>query len=179
MNGCNATQRAKIAEKVHKPPFGVNVINFELNGLTATIWVSWSHTGTKNYNSLIEVFKFIWYVERNKMHFCTYSVAFKWNHCIEWPVFSDIGLNFQSQGEKGRTSRKYNILIGSQVLLTHDLPFSHGHPLGSKGRFVNLFGNFSPLCARSSKCAKIGLSNTVVYVKNHLNLSKIYFHVQI
>jgi hypothetical protein len=27
----NAAQRAKITEKVHKPPLGVNVINFELN----------------------------------------------------------------------------------------------------------------------------------------------------
>ena len=30
-------QRAKIAEKVHKPPLGVNVINFELNGFNAFI----------------------------------------------------------------------------------------------------------------------------------------------
>ena len=27
-----ATQRAKFAKKVHKPPLRVNVINFELNG---------------------------------------------------------------------------------------------------------------------------------------------------
>ena len=32
-------QRSKIAEKVHKPPLGVNVINFELNGFNASIWV--------------------------------------------------------------------------------------------------------------------------------------------
>jgi hypothetical protein len=32
-----ATQRVKIAEKVHKPPFRVNVINFELNGFNASI----------------------------------------------------------------------------------------------------------------------------------------------
>ena len=30
-------QRAKIAEKVHKPPLGINVINFEFNGLNAFI----------------------------------------------------------------------------------------------------------------------------------------------
>ena len=35
------------------------------------------------------------------------------NHYIEWPVFSDIGLNCESQGEKGRTCKKYKILIGS------------------------------------------------------------------
>ena len=28
------------------------------------------------------------------------------NHYIEWPVFSDIGLNCESQGEKGRTCKK-------------------------------------------------------------------------
>ena len=33
----HATQRAYIAEKVHKPPHGVNVINFELNGFNALI----------------------------------------------------------------------------------------------------------------------------------------------
>ena len=33
---CSATQRVKIAKKVHKPPLGVNVINFEFN---ASIWV--------------------------------------------------------------------------------------------------------------------------------------------
>ena len=36
-SGLDATQRAKIAEKVHKPPLGVNVINFELNGFTVVI----------------------------------------------------------------------------------------------------------------------------------------------
>ena len=35
------------------------------------------------------------------------------NHYIEWPVFSDIGLNCESQGEKGRTCKRYKILIGS------------------------------------------------------------------
>ena len=35
------------------------------------------------------------------------------NHYIEWPVFFDIGLNCESQGEKGRTCKKYKILIGS------------------------------------------------------------------
>ena len=32
-DGGSAAQRAKFAEKVHKPPPWVNVINFELNGL--------------------------------------------------------------------------------------------------------------------------------------------------
>ena len=35
------------------------------------------------------------------------------NHYIDWPVFSDIGLNCEFQGEKGRTCKKYKILIGS------------------------------------------------------------------
>ena len=33
----NAAQRAKIAEKVHEPPLGINVINFEFNGFYAFI----------------------------------------------------------------------------------------------------------------------------------------------
>ena len=35
------------------------------------------------------------------------------NHYIEWLVFSDISLNCESQGEKGRTCKKYKIPIGS------------------------------------------------------------------
>ena len=58
MNCCD-TQRAKILEKVHKPPLGVNVINFELNGFNAFTWVPWSPSDTKCYNALIEVFKII------------------------------------------------------------------------------------------------------------------------
>ena len=73
------------------------------------------------------------------------------NHYIEWPVFSDIGLNCKSQGETGRTCTKYKILIGSRVLFfhfIHNLPFSPGDLLESEERFVNLFCNFSPLCVR-------------------------------
>ena len=43
----SASQRAKFAEKVHKPPLWVNVINFELNGLDASIWVPWSPSDPK------------------------------------------------------------------------------------------------------------------------------------
>ena len=35
----SAAQRAKFPEKVHKPLLWVNVIDFELNGLDALIWV--------------------------------------------------------------------------------------------------------------------------------------------
>ena len=34
---CSGAQRAKFAQMVHKPPLGVNVINFELNGINAFI----------------------------------------------------------------------------------------------------------------------------------------------
>ena len=43
----HVTQRAKFAEKVHKPPLWVNVINFELNWLDASIWVPWSPSDSK------------------------------------------------------------------------------------------------------------------------------------
>ena len=38
----DGTQRAKFAQKVHKPPLGVNVINFEVNWFNASIWVPWN-----------------------------------------------------------------------------------------------------------------------------------------
>ena len=40
--GPHGTQRAENVKKVHKPPLGVNVINFELNGFNASMWVPWS-----------------------------------------------------------------------------------------------------------------------------------------
>ena len=43
----------------------LSVINFELNGLDASIWVPWT---PKSHDALIEVFKFI----RSKLHVCTY-----------------------------------------------------------------------------------------------------------
>ena len=52
-----AAQRAKIAEKVHKPPQGFNVIKFEFNG---SIWVPWSPSDPKNHYALMSVFKFIY-----------------------------------------------------------------------------------------------------------------------
>ena len=54
-----AAKRDENVEMVHKPPLGVNVINFELNGFNASIWVSWNPSDPKSYNTLIEVFKFI------------------------------------------------------------------------------------------------------------------------
>ena len=50
-----ATHGTKIAEKVHKPPLGANVINFELDGFNASIRVPWSPSDQKKYNPLIEV----------------------------------------------------------------------------------------------------------------------------
>ena len=35
--GRGGAQRAKFAKKVHKPPLGVNVINFELNLYTKSV----------------------------------------------------------------------------------------------------------------------------------------------
>ena len=71
--GCSgprcAVQRAKFSKNVHKPPHWVNVINFELDGLDASIWVPWkSQRPQKSHDALIKIFKFI----RNKLHFCTY-----------------------------------------------------------------------------------------------------------
>ena len=65
---CTAAQRAKFARKVHKPPLGVNVINFELNGSNVFLWVPWSLSESK-------VFKFTKYVERNKMHLAFFTMA--------------------------------------------------------------------------------------------------------
>ena len=63
--------RAKFVKKVHKPPLGVNVIKFELNGFNVSISVFWSPTDPpKGYDALIKVFKVIGYV---LIIFCTYS----------------------------------------------------------------------------------------------------------
>ena len=46
-------QRAKLAEHVHKPPLTINVINFELNGLNASIWLPWNPSDPKKCDALI------------------------------------------------------------------------------------------------------------------------------
>ena len=51
-----AAQRAKFVKKVHKPPLRVNVINFELNGFNASIWVPQT---PKSCDALIEILTFI------------------------------------------------------------------------------------------------------------------------
>ena len=43
----HGAQRAEINEKVHKSPLEINVIDFELNGFNAYIWVPWSSSDTK------------------------------------------------------------------------------------------------------------------------------------
>ena len=50
------------------------------------------------------------------------------NHYIEWTVFSDIGLNCESQGEKGRTWKKYKTIIGYQVSFFFSYMLSLFHP---------------------------------------------------
>ena len=45
----DAAQRAKFVKKVHKPPLGVNVINFELNWF---MWVPWNPSDPKKSRSI-------------------------------------------------------------------------------------------------------------------------------
>ena len=81
-------------------------------------------------------------------------------HYIEWSDFSDVGLNCEYQGEKGRTCRKYKILIESQV------SFFLFIPLNSEGRFVNLFGDFSPVCDGATEQKSSGFNEHPLW--NHL-----------
>ena len=63
------TQRAKFAQKVHKPPLGVNVI--ELNIFNEFIWVPWSPSDPKKLSCIDRNIQIDRYMERNKMHFST------------------------------------------------------------------------------------------------------------
>ena len=80
------------------------------------------------------------HVENTKFDYSSISVK------SEWPVFSDVALNCETHGEKRKTCRKYKISIGSQVcfflFILDRLFFTRSE---SEGRFVNLFGDFSPL----------------------------------
>ena len=58
-SSCHTTQRVNFAEKVHKPPPVVNVINFELNGFNASIWSLVVPQTPQKWDALILVFKFI------------------------------------------------------------------------------------------------------------------------
>ena len=95
-------------------------------------------------------------------------------------MFYDIGLNCESQGEKGRTWKNYKIIIGYRLLFLfiHALPFSPGHPLESKGMFLNLFGNYSLLCAMAHP--DFGrLSNPISTRGDRLCPHNYYWHTRI
>jgi hypothetical protein len=47
LGALGAAQWAKFTKKVHKPPLRINVINFELDGFNASIWVPWSPSDSK------------------------------------------------------------------------------------------------------------------------------------
>ena len=49
-------------------PLTVNVIDFEFFVLNVPEWVPWSPLDPKCYNTLVELFRFTEYVEKNKMH---------------------------------------------------------------------------------------------------------------
>ena len=59
---------ARIAQNVKKLPLTVNVIDFEFFVLNVPEWVPWSPLDPKCYNTLVELFRFTEYVEKNKMH---------------------------------------------------------------------------------------------------------------
>ena len=63
---------ASIAQNVKKPPLTVNVIDFDFFGFNVSIWVPWSTLGPKPYGTLVELFRFTRYVERNKVHFAPF-----------------------------------------------------------------------------------------------------------
>ena len=50
------TQKAKITKKVHNPPLGINVINFESKGFNASIRVPWSPSPPVDLNWFFEIF---------------------------------------------------------------------------------------------------------------------------
>ena len=59
----HAAQRTKFVEKVHKPPLRIYVINFELDGFNASMPVLQT---PKSCDAVIEIFKFIRYVEETQ-----------------------------------------------------------------------------------------------------------------
>ena len=69
---CRGTLWARIVQNVKKPPLRVNVINFEVFDFNVSIWVSWSPLGPKSHDTLVELFRFTRYLERNKVHFAPF-----------------------------------------------------------------------------------------------------------
>ena len=69
-----AAQRAKFAQKVHKLPLMVNIINFELNGFNASIWVPGNPSDPQKLSCIDRNVQIHRYLERNNMHFSTFSI---------------------------------------------------------------------------------------------------------
>ena len=60
---------ARIAQNVKKPPLIVNVIDFDSFGFNVSMWVP---LVPKSHDTLVELFRFTRYVERNKVHFAPF-----------------------------------------------------------------------------------------------------------
>jgi hypothetical protein len=68
----DATLWTRIAQDVKKPPLTVNVTNFESFDFNVSIWVLGVPLVPKSHDTLVELFRFTRYVERNKVHFAPF-----------------------------------------------------------------------------------------------------------
>ena len=80
---------ARIAQNVKKPPLTV-ILNFlVLMNPLGSLWVP---LVPKSHDTLLELFRFTRYLERNKVHLTPFP-RYHWNHYIALPNFSDVWLS--------------------------------------------------------------------------------------
>jgi hypothetical protein len=63
---------ARIAQNVKKPPLTVNVIDFEFFGFNVSYWYLGVPLVPKSHDTLVELFRFTRYLERNKLNFAPF-----------------------------------------------------------------------------------------------------------
>ena len=85
----DGTLWARIAQNIKKPSLTVNVINFDFLVLMYPYVSLGVPLVPKSHDTLVELFRFTRYVERNKVHFAPF-LRFHWNHYIAFPDFSDV-----------------------------------------------------------------------------------------
>ena len=104
-----------------------------------------------------------------------FTIEMKWNKFRKFRVacfFFDIGLYCESQGEKKEKMYKIQNCnrIPSSILffLIHDLPFSPGHLLESRGEVCEPSCDFSPLCGARWQSVTQSLGGSEVRLDKNL-----------
>jgi hypothetical protein len=110
-SGLDATLWARITQNVKKPPLKVNVIDFEFFGFNVSKWVFGVPLVPKSHDTLVELFRFIRYWERKKVHLLHFTeITIK-----HFPTFLTSGPLVNKQQKRGEYVENIKFSLDTQL----------------------------------------------------------------